>query len=480
MRTDRGANSVRLARLSEIDFKRRDWIEHSGWPIRQDDLARYFDKAQHVFQLGPGGYNPQEWEDANAVRLPLPEDEVETAVFQFGSGQTFTDLYRRQLERSLNVRVYYHATALELETDDAASQVTAVRAASRPGRAFRVRAKWVVLTGGGMTCAQLLLLSDRVRPEGLGNRHDLVGRYYMDHPLLQGGHFIPHSRGLFEAMVLYDLRTVRGVPVMGHLQIADAALERDGLFQLSMMMFPREPDYLARRELNARQARGFKSAKRILEGLKRGAPPTLQDLRLAIQGADGVGKRAYQRFFSRSSSLSHGGWSKGLNGNHNFGLFEVIHQAEQPPRRDNRIYLGEARDAFGSRKIVVDWRWHEQDMANTMRAQDLYARTLERAELGRYEILRPEGRPEVLSHSTAHYMGLTRMHDDPRQGVVDANCRVHGVRNLYIASSSVFTTGGFANPTLTTVALALRVGDWICAEAKAPPVSAARVLEPVH
>jgi choline dehydrogenase-like flavoprotein len=61
-------------------------------------------------------------------------------------------------------------------------------------------------------------------------------------------------------------------------------------------------------------------------------------------------------------------------------------------------------------------------------------------------------------------MGTTRMHADPRQGVVDVNCKVHGVDNLYIAGSSVFPTGGYANPTLTLVALALRLADRLKAQ----------------
>lgn len=458
--TDRGKNSVRLARLSESDFKARDWIGNSGWPIQRADLDRHYERARGVFKLNGGGYDADCWESDSARRLTVPDD-LETEMFQFGTGGVFTRDYRRDLERSPDVLVYHHATAVELETNSDASRVTAVRLASAPGREFRVRAKWVVLSGGGMTCAQLLLLSDRVQPEGLGNRHGLVGRYFMDHPLLLGGRFIPASDRLFEAMTFYDLRTVGGVPIMGHLQISEAAQQRDKLLQLSMLFFPRREDYLARQALTPRQDRGFQSAKRMRAAFKRGELPTKTDLRRVVRGIDGVAKRALMQTTSPGATLGRGGWSKRLDANHKYGVFEVIHQAEQPPRWENRIYLSEARDALGSRKIGVDWTWNDEDMAETMRSQDLFADSLERAGLGRYEISRPEGKPEVLVHSTAHYMGTTRMHADPRQGVVDAECRVHGVDNLYVASSSVFTTGGFANPTMTVLALALRISDHI-------------------
>ena len=67
-------------------------------------------------------------------------------------------------------------------------------------------------------------------------------------------------------------------------------------------------------------------------------------------------------------------------------------------------------------------------------------------------------------NSPHHFMGTTWMHDNPRNGVVDADCRVHGVPNLFIAGSSVFPTGGFANPTLTIVALALRLATHLESE----------------
>ena len=184
---------MRLTRLASEDFEARDWIADSGWPIRLAELGPYYERAQRVFRLEAGGYGPDDWDDPWRMQLPIPTGDVQTGIFQFGSREIFTRLYRRQLERSLNVSVYHHATALEIETDEAGARATGVRAASRPGREIRVEADTVVLTGGGIACAQMLLLSDRVQKAGLGNRHDLVGRYYMDHPMVQGGDFVPRT-----------------------------------------------------------------------------------------------------------------------------------------------------------------------------------------------------------------------------------------------------------------------------------------------
>jgi choline dehydrogenase-like flavoprotein len=139
----------------------------------------------------------------------------------------------------------------------------------------------------------------------------------------------------------------------------------------------------------------------------------------------------------------------------------VLHQAEQLPQARNRVRLGGQTDAFGMPRLAIDWEWSAQDAAGAARAHALTAQAVRRAGLG---VLVPAVAggsvdPVVLGSSTNHYLGTTRMSEVPTLGVVDPECRVHGLENLYVASTSVFPTGGFANPTLTLVALAARVAD---------------------
>jgi choline dehydrogenase-like flavoprotein len=74
------------------------------------------------------------------------------------------------------------------------------------------------------------------------------------------------------------------------------------------------------------------------------------------------------------------------------------------------------------------------------------------------------------AEGTWHHMGTTRMQDSPKLGVVDPNCLVYGTSNLYIAGSSVFPTAGANFPTITIVALALRLSDHIAREIRCQPV----------
>lgn len=135
---------------------------------------------------------------------------------------------------------------------------------------------------------------------------------------------------------------------------------------------------------------------------------------------------------------------------------------EQEPDPSNRITLGSQRDPFGRLKPPLHWRLSEQMIQSILRSQDCLADAIAKAHLGQLQILRDKDNlPVFESLGSHHHMGTTRMHPDPRQGVVDETCRVHGVDNLYVASSAVFPTGGHANPTLTIVALALRLADHV-------------------
>lgn len=135
--------------------------------------------------------------------------------------------------------------------------------------------------------------------------------------------------------------------------------------------------------------------------------------------------------------------------------FDLLINLEQAPDPENRITLGDERDRFNLPRAAIHWRWRAFDQRNLARVHTLVTGELARHGLGRVEVA-AAAPPDPNAH---HHMGTTRMHRDPRRGVVDEHARVHGISNLFVAGSSVFPTGGFANPTLTIVALALRLAD---------------------
>ena len=123
--------------------------------------------------------------------------------------------------------------------------------------------------------------------------------------------------------------------------------------------------------------------------------------------------------------------------------------------------LDAATDALGCRKTHLHWKWRERDYTSVRRAQKLLADGLRAAGVGEFQIASEKGLPVLEASGLHHQMGTTRMHEDPAQGVVDADCRVHGVGNLFVAGYSVFPTGGYINPTLTVVAMSLRLADHV-------------------
>ncbi len=462
-------NGVRLAPLPPETFAPRPAVGGDGWPIGEAELAPYYGRAQQLFGLSPFGFAADEWEEAGARRLPLPEDRVVTAVYQFADGHVVHDRLRRAVAEAAGCRLVYHATAREIVTAEGGTRARAVLAVTPAGEALEVRADTIVVAAGGLESAHLLLLSDRDRSAAIGNEHDRLGRCLMDHPLLDGGDFVPHSPRLIDAMALYDLRLVHDLPVMGHLRLAPGTVRERDLLQLGAMFFPRELDHRRRYRLSPRQEQALRATFEFRSHLRSAGLRNLARLPRMALGADALVGAALRDARGRFPRLGRGGWSARRQPSRVFGAFQVVHQVEQPPRPDNRVTLGRETDDRGRRVLEKHWRWHPDDVARTLAAQDLYAAEIAAAGLGEYRIARPDGQPLVLTLSTAHLMGTTRMHADRRRGVVDPACRVHAVDNVFVASSGTFTTGSFINPTLTIVALALRIADTIGRSAAVRP-----------
>ncbi|MEC4819372.1 MAG: GMC family oxidoreductase [Scytonema sp. PMC 1069.18] len=453
-----GQIGVRHAPLDEIDFEQRDWIPYSGWPFNRGHLLPFYQRAQAVCQAGPFAYDPDTWENQHRQRLPLNDKQVVTTMFQFGPRNVFSHKYREDLKQADNITVYYNANAVEIETDELVNSVTRLKVACLHESKFWIAAKVFILAQGGLENSRLLLMSNRQQTAGLGNEHDLVGRFFMDHPLVQGGVFIPADNNLFNKTALYDMVQVKNVPVLGYLKLSKQLIQRERIVNISAVLFPRP---------SRRQWKAVESYKALAEPLiNRQIPQHMwQNLLNVIGGIDYVTLASYLAATKHQSLLhgfGRGGWSELPNNQRRFKVFQVVHQVEQVPNPANRVVLSKERDFLGCHKLELHWRWDTENSRQVGRAQEILAEEIARSGLGEFRLERQDGLPKLGSPSgTAHHLGTTRMHIDPKQGVVDENCQVHGVSNLFIAGSSVFPTGGYVNPTLTIVALSIRLADHI-------------------
>jgi len=440
------------------DFQKRDWVPHSGWPFGLDELQPYYVRSHKVLRLGPVDYDIEHWVSAlgrrDVRRMPLGSGEVLDSLSQFSLPMRFGKYYRRELKAARHVRVFLHANVVDIEADPDGHTVRRVHVRTLTGRKMTFEARQFVLACGGIENARILLASNKQHARGLGNAHDLVGRFFMDHPRLQMGKFTmrePWRRNkLYDAMYHYLNRAVRahGTHFAAQLTLSPEVQRREQLLNARVWfvsIFPGE---------GTAAAEALKRMKFRLHGKVDPVHSFLGDLAtISREPLNAIN-------FVAARQLQPVGILKEMH-------FQMIKDArlqmicEPLPDPESRITLAESRDALGMPRVRVNWRLGDDVKRTFDRTLALFARevgdagvadaTLDAPLLGREWPAELEG--------TWHHMGTTRMHDSPTQGVVDRDGRIHGMANMYVAGSSVFPTAGANFPTITLVALALRLAD---------------------
>jgi len=430
----------RCVPLAREDLAVRDWIPHSGWPITFAELAQYYARAHAVIQLGPYVYDAVFLTGEMGEKLLPFHGDVLRTVMTRTNPLRFGEAYRDAVRSSDNITVLLNANVLTLEADGAGRNVSRARIATLNGKRFSVRARSYVAACGGIENPRLLLLSQQAGGQPFGNGHDTVGRFFMEHLLYSGG-----------LLVVADDNTDYGIYA--------EAKEHDSSQLQAMLAF--HPTFLAREklpnlyfELEEQRGYGFSDGIEAISDILRSVaslrwPDKLGSRAAAILGdvdvlVDGTAEKVIGKpLFRDKPPLA----------------FRLRSLGEQVPNPDSRVTLGTQTDRFGLPVADLAWQTTEQDIAALLQSFEIVAREAGRAGLGRVKLDTAEiGEvPLPTMRGGHHHMGTTRMSDDPRNGVVDRNCRVHGMGNLYVAGSSVFPTAGYGNPTLTIVALALRL-----------------------
>ena len=441
----------RCAELDPIDFERRDWVPHSGWPIGYAEMRPYYDRARAVFDLPPDPPADQ----LRAAGLTLPSFDQATVQPRLWS---FDDAFNRftfescaDLRTDNRCRIVTHATVTEIVAADDGRSIRSLMVRDGAGRALTVTAGNYVLAAGGIENARLLLASRSVMPQGIGNDHDQVGRYFMEHPHARGGRVI--SRDAWTLLRLFDRKHRIGSHSYAPLLTPGRDLqEREGILNTSLTIAARRPAHGS----EAFPVRAYKHLKHQVAPSRMGRAMWMYT------------KKVTRWAQGRIDPLRP--WSL-----HRLGLLDValVVRAEQAPNPESRVMLGPDRDALGMPRVVLDWRTLPLDVHSVEGLVSALSKEFTRLNLGTVE---PAewlagthngwvSDPLISMHPIGgyHHMGTTRMSDSPKTGVTDRNGRVHGIGNLFVAGSSLFPTGGWANPTLTIVALALRTADTLCA-----------------
>lgn len=448
VRTPAGDGHVRLRALDELDLAARPWVPHSGWPFPLARLSDAYRRARRLFRLPPEPPRPDgavpAWAAARGL-VPQP--------FEFAPRSVFTADVPGELAAHPDVTLVTHATVVDLRCDDDPEELSAIEVAVAPGHRWHVRARAYVLAAGGIENARLLLTARTHTPRGLGNHADLVGRYFMEHPHLTTGLLWPTDRRWLEDG-RFGIRPVAGGQVQWNVGLPPRVVRDERLAGCTFALVP-QPVSAAllalRRGPKGRHA--LRAAEAVRDAYRRHERPEPAVVRAALRGLP----HATRHVATRTAVAT--GRRVGLERYRTLRLLQVTAMTEQVPNRNSRVRLADRRDHLGRPVAVLDWRLTTDDLAMMRRAQELLAVRLVTGGDGRVDTLVDGLTLPPGLNGGQHHLGTTRMHVSPRQGVVDPDGRLHGVRNGYVAGSSVFPTGGYANPTLTIVALACRLAD---------------------
>ena len=160
----------------------RPWVPHSGWPFQKSALDAYYREAARIVLVPHFDQARDEGQQWGPGSVLTESGAFLTKQWHFSPPTRFARRYRAELAAASDARVYLHANVIGIDANEAGSGVARVRVSTLSGKQIEVRASHYVLATGGVENARLLLISDGVQQNGLGNDHDLVGRYFMEHP----------------------------------------------------------------------------------------------------------------------------------------------------------------------------------------------------------------------------------------------------------------------------------------------------------
>lgn len=407
----------------EIDFKERAWVPGSGWPLSRNDLDRYYRKAAEILELHTAP------PDAETMKSSFGFDTngIRNKMWYFSPPVRFGKKYRDTLVKAANITLYTYANVTDIITNENVSAVKEVIVKNLAGRQHRVRAKKFILACCAVQNARLLLAANKQAKKGLGNDHDLVGRHFMEHLEMNAADlFLPAPASLDVYRLQFFYTKVRAELALTEnkqqeLQVLNGTVALDPVVVSEETSEGTDTGTLA--EDPAASLKGWQKAEKYYESGK--------------YLKEKFNKTKQYMFFTRM---------------------------EQSPNPSSRIMLDTEKDPLGVPRVMLDWKLSALEKRSYRKLIETIGVACGVSGTGRvrlHEWLHDENDVSWPDHVAGgwHHMGTTRMHENSKKGVVNENCKVHGISNLYVAGSSCFPTAGSANPTYTIVAMTLRLAD---------------------
>jgi choline dehydrogenase-like flavoprotein len=387
----------------DADLKKRNWEPLSGWPITMADIQPFLSEAIDIVGV-QNKFDQASWAKEHGVTsLNLPTKDFREGLSLVGPPVRFKEKYKDEIEKSTAISCLLNTNLIEFLPTVAGDRVEQVAIKDHDGRSFKLKAKLFVLACGGIENARLLLNSNSRASKGIGNKYDLVGRFFADHCIRFAGLASLTRAG--DKPLIYELGQIQEqqIRIHPHLQMEITLAEKLRLPRVIVRLQPERPTRITR-------------LGEALESFWKGDNTQV----------------------SRS--------------------FRILTFVEPLPNSKNRITLLDECDKLGLRRAKLVYRPSELEVTTISETLKKFAAAVGAAGRGRVQI-NTAAINETPRAWAFHHYGTTRMHDDPKQGVVDGDCRVHGLTNLFVAGSSLFPTPGLMTPTMTIVALALRLAN---------------------
>jgi choline dehydrogenase-like flavoprotein len=422
-----------------IAFEKRHWVPDSGWPFGQDSLMPYYERGYKYLEIGVFEFGLEYWQkkDSSLVTLPLDKDVFWTKLWNFSKPTRFGTRYKDTIVNAKNIHLYTYANLVDIVANESVKHIESVTVSNFAGKTHRVKAKYFVLACAGIQNPRILLAANKQAPLGLGNDHDLVGRYFMEH---------------------FEIKS------------AELWMEQKSELKLYMNLNPRVHGELA---VVPKKQEEYE----ILNGLVSFTPLEIAKTRPSYiqvwtksdprENMKVEPEPAYKTFYHNIKKLFVSESSKNLH-----QAFQLTLRMEQTPNPLSRVTLGTEKDELGVPRASLNWAFTPLDRKSIRKIYEMVGQQAGAAGIGRLKLMEElwDENGDKLPTTTSggwHHMGTTRMNEDPKKGVVDANCKLHGIDNLFLAGSSTFPTGGGVNPTYTIVAMSIRLVDHLSEQMKA-------------
>jgi choline dehydrogenase-like flavoprotein len=461
---------ARCQPFDAIDFEPRPWVPGAEWPIALDDITPWYARACELVDCGAPVFR-----DRGMGGVAPADTRVElTRLERFSNRPRLQQLHRERLRNDARIDLRLHCTVVDADFGGN-GRITQLLACTPDGMRRAVPVQQVVLAMGGLETTRLMLNLQQRQPKLFGGPQGALGRHYMAHVVGEVADVDWHTEAMDRAFDFFvdshgsyarrrlipsdaqqrehRLPNVSFWPVVP--PVADAG-HRSALLSSVFVAMSIEP---VGRLLVAEAIRRYHAP----EGTARG--PHLRNIALGLPSAiDGSARFLWQRymshwrmpgFFIRNPSRTYG----------------LSYHAEHFPSAESRVRLSDERDRHGLARLHVDLRFGAQDAQALFRAHELMRDWLAATGLGHLRYRQPAQQTEqaildIARHGT-HQIGTVRMASSAAQGVVDSDLRCFDVPNLHVASSAVFPSSGQANPTLTLVALAVRLGATLASDSAA-------------